>query len=80
MVLCQLAEKLIAGNADSNELSTLYNQFYEALPHKTDAVKDSWTVRDVIVKKDFCQVCFKFANKFSVVQIQSRKIIFSLFE
>ena len=59
VVLCQLADKLIAGNADSNELSTLYNQFYEALPHKEDFVKDAWTVRDVIVKKDFCQVYCK---------------------
>ena len=56
MVLCQLADKLVAGDMDMNVLSSLYTQFYEALPHKADFVKDSWTVRDVVVKKDFCQV------------------------
>ena len=56
MVLCQLADKLVTGNVDENKLSSLYTQFYEALPHKQDFVKDTWTVRDVIVKKDFCQV------------------------
>ena len=65
MALCQLADLLIAGddNKKEHELNNLSSQFYEALPHRGTAVKNTWTLKDVIAKKDFCQV----RNKFLVI-------------
>jgi hypothetical protein len=56
-VLYQIKQLYKTGHMDSDKMSTLTDDFYQALPHRKKYQKKKFSLKEISGKQDLCQVC-----------------------